>query len=510
MEARPVAPALTHALETFELVQEADRALQQLRAKRDNIKTDLIAVSGELEVLAAHQQLEQQVAALERERQERMEGLRKELETRLQEELSQTRQQIVAEQEQDFNRQVQAFEERQGELIARSLDEQLQLKEREIEQLSQEIGAQTQGLLQQLGQLKADSAVATSIEHSMTQAIAQRKAEVLARRQQLDSQGAELLARRRDEFIDKLKQQQAVDLQRRLTLKEAGLRQAMAQLLHETQVQETDHITRVSQALEDVKRRQAEFIQRQASLSDRLQEFETRLTVGQQRIDELEQARGESLARLEDAFQKVNPGVSLAALAWFGRLIHEVPPELGIEFGMIQQRASARAQQEQEFEEQRRVHRERQLALELSHEMERRYQEAQLQKQREEQARSKKVEGLLTKAKDLASQGRFDQALEVVAQAQTQNPPKPSLVALVKEDIETAKEQALRAAEANELERLFARAQQAFQQGQYEEAIGLFEQVISKEAALEGSSKAPSAAAYEPPGTFIREALPDP
>lgn len=38
------------------------------------------------------------------------------------------------------------------------------------------------------------------------------------------------------------------------------------------------------------------------------------------------------------------------------------------------------------------------------------------------------------------------------------------------------------------MERLFARAMETFQKGAYEESVALFEQVITKEAVLEGGS----------------------
>ena len=173
-EARSVAPSLQRAIEVFRSSIEAQRTMKQLRAEQDDVKTRLTAVTGELEVLAqSRQRLEQQLAALERQSQERFDALRKELEARLEAELTRTRQQSADESQRSFARQVQAFEARQEKTIGKALDQELQLKERELQELSQEIQVQTQELLDRLGRLEVGSEPAKQLERSMSQALAE-------------------------------------------------------------------------------------------------------------------------------------------------------------------------------------------------------------------------------------------------------------------------------------------------------------------------------------------------
>ena len=155
-QATHVAPALRQVVDVVNSSLESQRKLQQLRLEQDGIKTKLATVTGELNLVGQHrQQLTDQLAVLEREQQNRVAALRKELEGRLQQELAQAGQQVTQELERDFAREVQAFDARHHDAIAQTLDQELQLKERELQQLTREIEAQTQELVDWLSRLDA-------------------------------------------------------------------------------------------------------------------------------------------------------------------------------------------------------------------------------------------------------------------------------------------------------------------------------------------------------------------
>jgi len=488
-EAKDIATLLNRALVAFELGQEAKRNLIHLRSEQDEVKTQLVAVKGELEVLGPQRsQLETELHALEQQLQQRLEVLRKELETRLQDELTQTNQQIAKEQEREFTRQAQTFQANLRESIEKSLSQGLQVQERKIQQASQEIEALTKELLAQLAQLDAKPELAKSLGQSMSQAIAQRKGELAARRQQLEAERNALLEKRFNEFTAKLKQQQQVERQTRLAVKEASLRQAMAESLHKTRVQEEGRVHRVRQALGEITQRHTQLSQQQASLETRLQALEKDLAALARRMEELETDRQTSVVRFEQAFQKLNPGLHPESLTWFSQVIQQAPSEVAIELGLIQQRLLAQAEQERQRQEQQRVQRERELAAKVAQEMQRQLELKQEQQQQELEVKTRQVEKLLAEARSLSRTGRFDEALRLVAKAQVLNPPWPSAVAVVHDEIVAARDQALSQAQYAQVEALFTNAMQAFKQGRYEEAITLFEQVIAQETQLSSAS----------------------
>ncbi len=480
---RSITPILQHVVATFESSQEIQSRVKQLRIDQDAAKTKLTAVSGELEMAGQqHQQLEQQLRASEVEQQARLESLRKELESRLEQELVLTRRQITDDQGGDFTRRVQAFESHQREAIERALDQEFQLKERELQQLSQEIQAQTQELVGRLARLAAGPDVASVLQRSTSEILAGRKAVLEARRAKLTVERDALLGKQRDEFIAQIKQQQAVDQQRRLIFKEASLRQAMAELLHKTTTDDSGKATRLRQALDEITARSGQLTQQQATLNARIEALGRESSSGLQRISELDGDRQTSLSRLEEAFQKPNPGLHPEALAWFGRAIKLLPPELATDLGSVHQRLLARAEQERQLAEQRRMLRERQVAMQLSHQMEVEFHQAELRQQREQEAKAKKADELLTNAEQLAGRGRYDDALQFVAQAQALSPPQLSRVAILREQLVAAKEGAARQSQTAQIEQSFARAMEVFKQGRYEDAITLFEKVIAQEA----------------------------
>ena len=490
-EAKYLASSLQRAIEVFRSSLDAQRTVKQLRAEQDDVKARLTAVTGEIELLAqSRQRLEQQLAALERQSQERFDALRKELEAQLEAELARTRQQSVDEFQRGVARKVQAFEARQQEMIGTAVDQELQLKEHELQQLTQEIQIQTQELLDRLGRLEVGSEPAKQLERSMSQALAQRKTELETRRNQLSVERTTLLAKQRNDFITKLtQQQQQVEQGQRLTLKEASLRSAMADLLHKTELEESGKVEQARQAFEKAKQREADIVQHEASLSARAEKLEKGLMEALRRVEALEAERQASLASLEQTFRKPNPGLRVEVISWFNRMIQQAPPELASEMGLLQQRLMAQVEQERQLEAQRRLLRERELALQLSREMTSKYQEIQLKQREEREARSRKAEELLARANQLANRGKFDEALKLIAETQALNPPQLSKVEILREELVVAKDQAVRTARAAQVERLFAQAMKVFEQGRYEDAVPLFNQVIAEEAALERSPR---------------------
>ena len=300
-----------------------------------------------------------------------------------------------------------------------------------------------------------------------------------------------LLSQQRTTFVEQLRQRQVIERQRRLTLKEATLRSAMAELLHKARSEDAARMQQVRQELEAATQRYNHIAEQQAELKVRLEGLDHELTASSRRLETLEAERQTSLARLEQAFHGSNPGLDLEAIAWLGKAAQSVPAELATDLGLLQSRLTALAQQERQLQEQRRVLRERQLALQLSQELEAQYERARLKQQQEQEARTSKAAELLAKARSSADRGKFDEALGWIAQAQAMNPPQLSQVTAFREELLQERERAVREAQAAQIERLFARAKAVYEQGKYEEAVQLFGKVIEEEAAL-GVSGQPS------------------
>ncbi|MBI3323743.1 MAG: hypothetical protein HYZ92_00495 [Candidatus Omnitrophica bacterium] len=509
--AQEVVPALRAVLDTFETSREAQRRLQQQRAASDQVRTTLLTMSEEVKQLGQHREkVAQQLEVMEHQQLDRLATLRKELEARLQEELVQARAQITAQLEQDYTRQLHEFESRQREAIEQSLDDDLRFKEREIQQLTQEIEIQTRELVERLSRLEADSGVAKSLEQATSEAIAKRKADLYVRRQQLQAQRDAILKQRRDEFTRKLQQQQQLERQRRIVLKEAGLRQAMAEVLQKTQAKETSPVEPLRQALEEIDRRESQLAQQQTTLKSRLDTVAAALTQTTHELETLEGQRKDSLVRLETAFERSGPGLSPEALKWFSQFVQQTPPEVAAELGLLQQRLVARTEQERQLKEQHRMLRERELALQVSHQVEEQYQRLQEDRRRESEERSRRAQDLVNRATQLRERGQFNKALELVAEAQALNPPPPvaGSIALLRDQIMSEKGEAVTQAQYSYVESIFSNAMQAFQRGDYEQAIKMFEQVVSQEE-REGSSSSRSTPAGAPkPQPASLESLP--
>jgi hypothetical protein len=479
------APSLVQAIRAYEAAQQAQEQLKQLRLQTDATRTELTSATGTLELLGRQrQEFEAQAQKLEAERQQRLTALRSELEAKLQTELSQGRQQIDEELKQEHARLMASFDARLGGLIDQHLEQQLEFQQRDIDQLSNELQTLSQEMGNRLGRLQAGSNVAVSMEQAIGRAVAEKKAEIQARHAQIKAQREQLVAKRRQEYAEKLRQQHAVEHQTRLLYKEASLRQAMAELLHGAQNQEDGALRQARQALEDLKPRQMQAAKRHSLLTTRLESLTQQYTGATEQIQVQEAARGESLARFEQTFARANASAQPEGLAWFVQVIQESPPPLASELSVIYHRLNARLQQERQLREQQRLLRERQLALQVSREMERRYQEEQDRQLKEQQAKAKKGDELLIRVKELQGAGRYDDALQLVTQVQMLNPAVGSQVALIQQDLEAAKEQATRQAKAATVERVFSDAMKAFEQGNFEQAVELFEHVIDQEAEI--------------------------
>ena len=114
------------------------------------------------------------------------------------------------------------------------------------------------------------------------------------------------------------------------------------------------------------------------------------------------------------------------------------------------------------------------------------HEQARLRQQREQQVRAKNADELLGKARLLAGRGEYDQAIQLLSQAQAINPPQVDQIAMAREELLAAKDRRQRDSQTAQLEQLFAEAMKVFEQGRYDEAVTLFEQVIAREAQLEG------------------------
>ena len=488
---KDVSPLLARTLELFGRIRESTEQLQQVRADYDAGRTQLIVLGGELELLTQdHRQLEQQLQVLERRQQEQSEVLRKDLETRVQEELAQVRREVLAESERQFVRQVQTFETRQRELVGKQLQDDIQRQTREIEQLRQDLDLQAEELASRLTRLDEGTQLGVSLRASMTHALEERKQRLEARRQQLDTERNTLVAQRRETFASTLKQQLSADQQKRLIMKEANIRQAMAQLLQQMHQQEARHLEPIRTALERTTTRQAALTSQRDTLQTRLVEQTKQLSAMSRRLEALDAESDLSIARFEQALQHANPTWTPQLAAWFNRAIRQAPAESAAELSAVQQRVLARAQEAQQVDEQRRLIRERQLALQTSREMERQVQVRREQQQQQHALAARDADALMAKSKMLAQRGRFEEAMQWLDRAEQVNPPEPigQAILLTRQQLQVAQQEAASRAEYAKVQTLFGTAMKAFDSGRYEEAIGLFEQVVTQESQLNHAS----------------------
>ena len=479
---------LHRVVRTSDSRTQVQQQIRQLRVERDSANTQLTALNSELDVVGEYQQqLEQQLAEGEQRRAAKVGALRGDLEAKLDDELVQAEQEITRELQRDLDRKMEVFEARQREAIAQSLGRELDLEERELAQLAQEIKTQTQELASRLTRLDADPAVADPLGQSMKEALERRKAQLATRRQALIAEREEAVEGERRALREQLTEQQRMEQQRRMTLKEAALRQGMAQVLHQARTQDAGRIDYLRQALDEAGKRHRQMADREAEVEGRLEVLEDQLVSAIDQRRNLEVEWDNALAQLELALERLDLVAHPDALAWVNGTMQSLTPELATELKPLPQRALAKAQRERQLEEQRAALRERQLALQLVREMEQQQQELRRKQERERQAHARQAEELLAEGERLAAHGAFDEALEVIADARALDPPQIGRVLSAREKILVARDAARREVRTAELERMFNQAMKVFEQGDYEEAIALFEQVIVAEAELEAS-----------------------
>lgn len=479
-DAKHMAPVLRHMVGVVQSAIEVQEAVTSLRTEQDTVKTKLAAITSELELITKHQQqLTQQLSAAESQAKQRFHTLREELEEKLARELADTRDQLTAQRELDYERELGLFETRQRDVIGKALDEELDLKSRELQQLSEEIDVQTQELTDRLARLEGSPEIAKSLERQTQQILAKRRAELEARRSRIASERAELLDRHRAEFIQQMNAKFSVESDRRLKVKEASLRSSMAELLKKAERDEAGKVERLRDAAEEARQRHSRVMQQQALLSTRADVIQAELTAKTQLQQKLDGERTRAVIQFEEAFAPML--LEPESLAWLGRTIRYMPPGVAAELIPLQQRLVASAEQEQRLRQQKRLVYERQMAVQLSREMEEKRREVERQQKQEQLVRSKRAKELLDKARDLGKQGRFDEAIELLVQAQGLNPPDLSQIALAREQFVTAKQQRAQDAQRAQIEGLFNQAMASFERGEYEQAVALFEQVIEQE-----------------------------
>ncbi|GEM_PF-2775698 len=493
--AQPLAEALQQALKIFGLWQDAQQHLQHLRNEHDLVRTELIAVAGGLQVIERDvTQTQEQVQARGRMRQTRFETLKTQLETELQQQLQQTRLDMSDELQRDCSRQVRAFEARQQELMMQGEGQESQLQEAQVQQLSQEIESQAKELVARLQQFELGSDVAKSVEESTTRLIHQRRQELETRRQQLETERNALLAKRRAEFSENLKAQQERELASRLVAKEAGLRQSMAMLLQQSYEQDAGALQQLESQLQRIQERQAELASRKSVLDARVQTLLRGIAEMNTNIDAIEAKRQATLVSIHQVFQQLNPQPHDETLTWFDIAIQDAPSEMASELGLIRQRVVAQVEQVRQLQEQQRVLRERHVAMEAAQEMERRHLEVQRQRQRELEWKSRKADELIAGAKDAANHEQYARSLELLGQAQALQPPQAGAIVVLEEDYRAKQTQHEQAAQQSQVQDTFLKAMDAFNGGRYQDAIGLFEKVVTQESALGMTAQQPAAA----------------
>jgi len=481
-----MAPALQHVVGVVQSSIDIQQDVKQLRSEQDTVKTKLSAVNSELELISKHQlQVSQQLKAAEQQAKQRFQSLREDLEMKLANELTAMRGQLDAQRQHDYDREVKLFEERQQDVIGKALDQELEMKSKELDQLSQEIDVQTQELVDRLGKLEGSPDIAKTLERSTREVLAKRRNELDERRRRLSAERAAQLDKQRGEFAQQLNQQLDADNSRRLKVKEASLRSSMAELLKKAERDEAGKVERLRQASEEAGQRYSRALQQQALLSTRAEVIAKDLASNSKTLEKLDTERQTAVRSFEEQFAPML--LEPEALDWLGRSIRYMPPAVAAELMPLQQRLVASAEQEQRLRQQKRLVYERQMAVQLSREMEEKRREVELAQQREQAVRFKRAKDMIDEADGLAKKGQFDAAIDLLSQAQAINPPQLSQIAMSREQFLAARQQQARASQTAQVERLFNQAMNSFQSGQYEEAVALFEQVISQEAKAKDS-----------------------
>ena len=432
-----MAPGVRRVIEAARAVHAARREVARLCTEQDRLHAKLAASDSARDTLMQRRDaLRQQLAGFEQHRQSRMDALQHQLEQRLQDELARTRRQWSQQQAVERARRVNAFESRELAALEDSLDEQ-------------------------------------------------QRAESDPRRTQLRAEHDALAAQRRTAFLADLQRQQADEAQRRLTTKEASLRAAMAGVLQHMRQHREPGVDHMQQALEEAVAEAAAREPEHAALNSQWDVLAKELEGTQHRLQQVEAEQAAAFAQLERACRKPGPEVSPERLAWLVQAAPYLPPDVADPFRPFLQQLTDTATQEQRLKEERRVQQERERALTLAREVEAQRQRDATRRQNEDEANARQANTVLAGARQLASRGKFEEALKQIGKAQAMHPPSSVNVARASEEIRAVQAQAARREEAERLEQLFSRAVTVFEQGHYDESIHLFEAVIAQEAALD-------------------------
>lgn len=484
--ARHLIKSLHRTAKIFDGRRHIQNTLRQLRTDRDSIKTELTAFTSELEVIEQHRgELQSQLAATEVRQVKDLQSLRVRLEGQVKHELLRTGQQIIKELQQDTQREIALFENRQRGTISRELDQELEIEAKELEQLSQEIDLQTQELAGRLNRLNADESVAGSVARTMRTALDKRGQLLDMRRKKAEVEREVQITAQRKALKTRLMQEQNIEQHRRMTMKEASLRQDMAELLHTTRIQFAGEIGYVRRSHEEATERFSKLTARQTKSNQILEAAEINLADQTDRARSLGIEWDNTVDELEIALQRLDPNANPEAFKWFQDTILYLTPDLNAELAPLPQRVLARAAKERELVEQQRALRERQLSLQLAKEMEGQRRIARKREKKIRERKAQKADDLLQRVKRLAARGDHQEALILLTEAQALQPPQLNRIMIVREEVLTARAQQARAAKSAELERLFTTAMKAFETGDYEKSIVLFEQVVNAEAAVE-------------------------
>lgn len=484
-QAQHLVPPLHHIIEISESITSAQGGLKQLRTDLDVVFTHLISLKSELEVVTQRRSdREQELARLETEATKGFEALKFDLDNKLEQELDRSREQVSEELKRELAVRFEAYEKRQRETVQKTLSQELLFEDRELQQLTKEIEVQSQELSDRLIKLDDRSNLAKTLKHTTKKLLAKKRAELQERRSRLNVERDVVLARQRQSVVQVLKEQKQVQLQRRLTIKEASLRLSMAALLVRTRKDMKTKIEDAREVVSTVNKRYGRLVEDFASLTAQQKSLEIRIATQLRAMEGLEIERQASLVRLEEAFRKRDGELAQDAISWFGGAIQSAPRGLSLDLEMMHQRLVKTEKQERRLQEQGRILRERQLALQVSREMEAQYQRIQEKQRRKEQAKFDKAEKLLRSAGKYANNGNYDKALQIISQAQALNPPQIQRIAMTREEFIVKQDRVVHTRQSAEIERLFEQAMKIFEEGRYGDAVAMFEQVIDQEASM--------------------------
>lgn len=488
-ETGSILPYMRRVVELFDAVTQTRLQAAQLRDQRAEVRLGQVEANTALDMaMDEWTALGRRLAEYERRGRERLESLRGELETAFNARVAAAAQRNTQELHRGVAVRLQQFDAIQREAKEKTLDEEFRLKERQLERLRQEIDLQSRQFLDRLDQAGKNIAVSQAIQRDMTQTLAQRKTEFEEKRHQLNAERDAFAAAQRSEFIGRVAQELRAEHKQRLRLQEAEFRTELVQLLQQTNREQIDQLLEIHQHFDRATQRYSQALQYCALWEARSEALNQQLAARIHRVDELEIARTTALAKLEEALQASALSERRPVLfAWFSKAVERLPADIETELEWLRRRVEQRVANVQQTEAQRRMVRDRQMALQISRELEVRYQRARVKQQQEQQVRARKAQELLARVEPLEHRGQLDEAIKLVSQAQELDPGCAGTAVLVRRRLIAARDQAVRRAQSEQLEQMFARAMDLFKQQHYDEAVVLFQQVVAQERLLQSS-----------------------